>query len=155
RSITDRMACRVCRKSIKDQDRQSHVGEHLLKALRGVGDASVIAPVSNKYPCGMCGGPTTNGSFKIAIKGGKADSDYPSAYSFMISAAGKFRPTRPCTNIPIECALGCKETHWKYNYHQHLGERHPDWKRLISTKFIEEIRISTDEQSALKIPAEK
>ncbi|KAJ7741552.1 hypothetical protein DFH07DRAFT_778032 [Mycena maculata] len=155
RSIKDRLACRICGKSVKDQDRQLHVGEHILKALKDVEDVSAKTPVSDAYPCGTCGGSTIDGSCKIAIKGGKADSDCPSAYCFMISAARKFRPTRLCMNIPIECALGYKETHWKYNYHQHLQERHPDWKRLISDKFAEEIRISVEEQSALKIPAEK
>ncbi|KAJ7447664.1 hypothetical protein FB451DRAFT_1535824 [Mycena latifolia] len=120
-SISNRNACRVCRKPIKDQDRQCHVGEHIMKALRGVEDPSVKVPVSNAYPCGTCAGPTC----KIAAKGGKADSDCPSAYSFLISAAKQYRPTRPCTNVPIECPLQCKETHWKYNFQKHLEERHP------------------------------
>ncbi|KAJ6533880.1 hypothetical protein DFH09DRAFT_932574 [Mycena vulgaris] len=154
-SIINRNACRICRKPVKDQDRQTHVGEHIMKTLRGVKDPSAQVPVSNAYPCGMCGGPTNTGNCKIAIKGGKADSDCPSAYSFLISAAKKYLPTRPCTNVPIQCTLECKETHWKYNFPQHMEERHPDWRRLISAKFIEQIRVSSDEQLALKIPAVK
>ncbi|KAJ6624086.1 hypothetical protein B0H10DRAFT_1943560 [Mycena sp. CBHHK59/15] len=149
-SITARNACRVCGKAVKDQDRQGHVGEHVIKSLRGIED-SVKVPISAPYPCGMCGG-----TCQIAIKGGKADSDCPSAYPFLISAAKKFLPTRPCTNVPIICAMmDCKETHWKYNFNRHLDERHPDWKTLIPTHFIEQVHISREEQLALKIPAHK
>ncbi|KAJ6556912.1 hypothetical protein B0H10DRAFT_2371775 [Mycena sp. CBHHK59/15] len=92
-SITARNTCRVCGKAVKDQDRQGHVGEHIMKSLRGVED-SVKVPISAPYPCGMCGG-----TCQISIKGGKADSDCPSAYPFLISAAKKFLPTRPCSYI--------------------------------------------------------
>ncbi|KAJ7907497.1 hypothetical protein B0H13DRAFT_1618384, partial [Mycena leptocephala] len=143
--------CRICGKPVKDQDRQGHVGEHLIKALCGVQDSSVKVPVSTSYPCGTCGG-----TCKIAIKGGKADSECPSAYSLLISAAKKFLPTRPCTNVPIICAmLDCKEIHWKYNFHRHFEEQHPGWRNLIPAHFIEQICISREEQLALKIPAEK
>ncbi|KAJ7232378.1 hypothetical protein C8J57DRAFT_1579011 [Mycena rebaudengoi] len=150
-SILNRNACRICQKSVKDQDRQAHVGQHIMRALCGVEEHSATVPVSNMYPCGTCGGS----SCKIGIKGGKADSDCPSAYPFMISAARKFLPTRPCTNIPIECQLDCRETHWKYNFPQHLAERHPGWRTLISPSFVDIIRISDDEQLGLKIPADK
>ncbi|KAJ7759828.1 hypothetical protein B0H14DRAFT_2634356 [Mycena olivaceomarginata] len=149
-SILTRNACRVCGKPVKDQDRQGHVGEHIMKALHGVED-SVKVPISGSYPCGMCGG-----TCQIAIEGGKADPNCPAAYSFLISAAKKFLPTRPCTNVPMVCAmLDCKETHWKYNFKQHLEDRHPDWRNLIPPHFLEQICISREEQLALKIPAQK
>ncbi|KAJ7826507.1 hypothetical protein B0H13DRAFT_1578173, partial [Mycena leptocephala] len=116
-----------CRQCVKDTDRQAHVGEHIMKAMCGVKDPSVKFPVANTYPCGTCGGPTLDGACKIAIKGGKADSNCPSAYAFLIAAAGKFYDKRPCTNIPLSCPLDCREVHWKYNFPSHLGDRHPDW----------------------------
>ncbi|KAK6969185.1 hypothetical protein R3P38DRAFT_3504625 [Favolaschia claudopus] len=148
-SIRSRKACRICTKPVKDQDRQGHTGEHILKALCKVPDSSVKVPVSGAYPCGMCGG-----SCGIAIKGGKPDSDCPSLYHFLIKTSKKFLPTRPCTNVPIVCAMeGCKDTHWKYNFMQHMNERHPDWHRLVPSTFVEEIRISSEEQLKLGIPS--
>ncbi|KAK7007147.1 hypothetical protein R3P38DRAFT_3212810 [Favolaschia claudopus] len=88
-----------------------------------------------------------------SIKGKKLDSQCPSAYPFMISTSKKFFPTRPCTNVPLACEmLGCKDIHWKYNFQQHLEERHPDWQQLISATFLLEIQISREELLALKIP---
>ncbi|KAJ7620823.1 hypothetical protein DFH06DRAFT_942933, partial [Mycena polygramma] len=149
-SIKSRMSCGVCQKPVKDQDRQSHVGEHVIKALRRVQDPSVKSAISCPYPCGTCGKDC-----KTGIKGGKADSDCPSAYPFLISAAKKYSSNRPCTNVPIYCAMAdCKEVHWKYNFQRHLEERHPDWQRRISAQFAEQIHISLDEQISLHIPRE-
>ncbi|KAK7035145.1 hypothetical protein R3P38DRAFT_2772163 [Favolaschia claudopus] len=47
----------------------------------------------------------------------------------------------------------CNETHWKYNYKQHLAERHPDWQRLIPVTFLPELQISREELLELKIPS--
>ncbi|KAJ6518572.1 hypothetical protein DFH09DRAFT_1098400 [Mycena vulgaris] len=152
-SNINRHTCRVCQKPVKDTDRQTHVGQHILKALCGVSDMSVKFPVSNAYPCGMCGGPTNDGACKVQIKGGKAQSECPSAYPFMISAASKFRDSRPCTNVPIVCPLNCNETHWKYNYQKHLEERHPSWEQIVSPAFVSQIQIIRAEQIALQIPA--
>ncbi|KAK7034837.1 hypothetical protein R3P38DRAFT_2911747 [Favolaschia claudopus] len=98
----------------------------------------------------MCGG-----TCGIGIKGGKPDSDCPSLYHFLIKTSKKFLPTRPCTNVPIICAMeGCKETHWKYNFKQHMNERHPDWQRLgVPSTFVEAIQISSEEQLKLGIPS--
>ncbi|KAK6980569.1 hypothetical protein R3P38DRAFT_2413722, partial [Favolaschia claudopus] len=137
--------CRVCGKAVKGPDRQQHV---ILKASRGVSEASVRVPVSTSYPCGTCGGTCS-----ISIKNKKADSDCPSAYPFLITTAKKFLPTRPCTNVPVLCAMqNCKQIHWKYNFRQHMEERHPGWEDLISDDFVEEIRISSQEQLGLRIP---
>ncbi|KAK6971610.1 hypothetical protein R3P38DRAFT_2813661 [Favolaschia claudopus] len=106
-----RHTCRVCQQPVKGTDRQIHVGRHILKAICGVPDTSVKFPVSNAYPCGMCGGPTNNGACKVEIKSGKALSTCPSAYSFMVVPASKFHKGRPCTNVPVVCALNCGETH--------------------------------------------
>ncbi|KAJ7140069.1 hypothetical protein C8R43DRAFT_858013, partial [Mycena crocata] len=153
-SLRDRNTCRVCRKPVKDTDRQMHVGEHIIKFMCRVDDI-VENSVSNAYPCGTCAGPTVGGACKIGIKGGKADSECPAAYSFLISSAGKFKESRPCTNVPIPCPLDCSETHWKYNFQRHLDDRHPQWKQVLSPSFIEKLQISRAEHLALKIPAEK
>ncbi|KAJ7087474.1 hypothetical protein C8R44DRAFT_574499, partial [Mycena epipterygia] len=148
----DRHACRICHKPVKETDRQNHIGHHIMKFLRGVPDTSAKVAVSTKYPCGTCGGPTVHGACKIGIKGGKSESDCPSTYPFLISAAAKFLPTRPCTNIPIRCPLDCNEIHWKYNFPKHLEERHPSWEARIPSSFIPQIQITRTEQLALQIP---
>ncbi|KAJ7823382.1 hypothetical protein B0H13DRAFT_1570011, partial [Mycena leptocephala] len=129
-----------------------HVGQHILKFTRGVQDASVKFPVSNDYPCGTCTGPTINRACKMGIRNGKLDSECPSVYSFMITAAGHFRDTRPCTNIPIKCPLDCNQIHWKYNFETHLRERHPQWRQILPPGFLSTIQISSAEQQALGIP---
>ncbi|KAJ6591886.1 hypothetical protein B0H10DRAFT_1766768, partial [Mycena sp. CBHHK59/15] len=96
-------SCRICNKTVQDKDRQSHAGQHILKALRGVSD--LTANVSAAYPCGMCGMSSANGACQIRIKSGKTDSDCPQAYAFQIHVASTFRSTRPCTNVPIPCPL--------------------------------------------------
>ncbi|KAJ7761933.1 hypothetical protein DFH07DRAFT_867598 [Mycena maculata] len=140
-SNISRHTCRICQKPVKDTDRQTHVGHHILKAFCGVVDESAKS-VSVSYPCGLCGGPTSDGACNIRIKGGKADSDCPSAYPFLISAASQFRESRPCTNVPVACPLNCNETHWKYNFQQHLQERHPTWEQIISPNFFSQIQVT-------------
>ncbi|KAK6987897.1 hypothetical protein R3P38DRAFT_3229735 [Favolaschia claudopus] len=141
----------MCGKTVKDPDRQHHIGEHILKALRGVKEVSARVPVSTSYPCGACGGTCS-----ISIKNKKADSECPSAYPFLISTTKKFLPTRPCTNVPVMCAMpDCKQIHWKYNFKQHMEERHPGWEGHTANDFIDEIRISSAEQLELKIPTQR
>ncbi|KAJ7735801.1 hypothetical protein B0H16DRAFT_1233435, partial [Mycena metata] len=108
--------------------------------------------VSKEYPCGTCGGPTINGGCTTGIKNGKLDSNCPLTYAFMVSVAGQFRDTRPCTNIPIKCTLDCGQIHWKYNFQRHLQDRHPQWRQILSQDFISTIQISAAEQEALGIP---
>ncbi|KAJ7472397.1 hypothetical protein B0H11DRAFT_2196011 [Mycena galericulata] len=152
---TDRQKCRMCNEHVKDKDRQTHIGHHILKSVLGVIEDDVESAVSTDYPCGTCGGPSTNESCHIQIKSGKAHSNCPSMYAFQIAAASKFSENRPCTNIPIRCTLGCDETHWKYNFPQHLQTRHPSWIQLISPPFLSQIQISQAEQRALGIPEAK
>ncbi|KAJ7203197.1 hypothetical protein C8J57DRAFT_1621238 [Mycena rebaudengoi] len=154
-SHNKRHTCRICHKPLKDTDRQRHVGEHILKALYQVEDLSAKVPVSNTHPCGTCGGPTVHGDCKFGIKGGKLDSECPSAYPFMISATAKFHDNRPCTNIPIRYPLDCNEIHWKYNFRMHVDERHPNWRQRMADSFIPDIQITRAEQLALHIPQDK
>ncbi|KAJ7502158.1 hypothetical protein B0H11DRAFT_2365461 [Mycena galericulata] len=60
---------------------------------------------------------------------------------------------RPCTNVPIKCpAADCDQFHWKYNFQQHLEDRHPQWRLILSHDFLSAIQISSAEQQALGIP---
>jgi hypothetical protein len=171
-TIRDRNSCHICHKAVKDTDRQTHAGHHILKALRSVNDPTAKVPVgcpldcgeksltsgpqvSASYPCGLCGASSANGGCQIRIKSGKADSECPHAYAFQIQAASTFRDSRPCTNVPLLCPLNCNETHWKYNFPQHFTERHPSWEQLIPPTFLPRIQISRAEQLALGIPVEK
>ncbi|KAK6984382.1 hypothetical protein R3P38DRAFT_2806576 [Favolaschia claudopus] len=52
------------------------------------------------------------------------------------------------------CPCDCKEIHWKYNFRQHLEERHPDWQKLVPKTFLPEIQISREELLELKIPTQ-
>ncbi|KAJ7718615.1 hypothetical protein B0H14DRAFT_2243068, partial [Mycena olivaceomarginata] len=148
--------CRVCGLAVKDSNLQAHVDQHILKYNRGF---QMLRPsyqcVSNEYPCGTCAGPTINGSCKMGIKNGKLDSECPSAYPFMISAAGQFRETRPCTNIPIKCPLECNQIHWKYNVQTHLQEGHPQWRHILPSSFILTLQISSADQKVLGIPSDR
>ncbi|KAF8173571.1 hypothetical protein K438DRAFT_2051185 [Mycena galopus ATCC 62051] len=152
-SYHNRKKCRMCNKEVKDTDRQTHIGQHILKALRGVAEPGIILPVTVDYPCGTCGGRSTSEACSINIKSGKAESNCPAAYAFQISAASTCRKNRPCTNVPVQCPLGCEEIHWKYNFPQHLQERHPSWPNLLSSSFTSQVEISRDEQEWLGIPA--
>ncbi|KAJ7659168.1 hypothetical protein DFH06DRAFT_1406208 [Mycena polygramma] len=150
----NRQNCRLCHKHVKDTDRQMHMGQHVLKALQGVPEADIYDGVSPDHPCGTCGA-ASNDTCRIRIKSGNADSNCPSAYAFRISAAAQFSDTRPCTNIPIRCALGCEEMHWKYNFPQHFTQRHPSWRQVASAAFLEKLQVSRAEQRAMGIPETK
>ncbi|KAJ6630146.1 hypothetical protein B0H10DRAFT_2362255 [Mycena sp. CBHHK59/15] len=90
-----RSTCRVCGVVVKDINRQTHVGQHILKSVCGVEDPSV------KVPCP---------------------------------------------------AADCDQFHWKYNFQQHLEDRHPQWRLILSHDFLSAIQISSAEQQALGIP---
>ncbi|KAJ7192262.1 hypothetical protein GGX14DRAFT_596056 [Mycena pura] len=63
---------------------------------------------------------------------------------------------KPCTNVPIRCpVINCTEIHWKYNFPQHLREKH-DMRALdASTSFLSLLLVSREEQIALGIPPDK
>ncbi|KAK7005923.1 hypothetical protein R3P38DRAFT_3283060 [Favolaschia claudopus] len=151
-AITNRQSCRICSKTVKSSDIQNHVGQHIRKALRNIHDESAKYPVSADYPCGTCGRSINDNLCQIRIKSKKLDSDCPSAYPFLIKAAAKSSKSRPCTNIPIQCPFNCDQIHWKYNFPQHLKERHPSWRSLASSEFIAQITITPEEEVGLGIP---
>ncbi|KAJ6630392.1 hypothetical protein B0H10DRAFT_1774613, partial [Mycena sp. CBHHK59/15] len=74
--------CRVCGKYVKDTDIQTHMGQHIRKALCNVHEESVKRPVAEMYPCGTCGRSMDDGTCQVRIKSRKVDSDCPSTYAF-------------------------------------------------------------------------
>ncbi|KAJ7938920.1 hypothetical protein B0H13DRAFT_1581618, partial [Mycena leptocephala] len=123
-----RRKCRVCSKNVAAQDRQNHVGKHILWATSGVREDDLVSPVASDYPCGFCGASMSSGGCTISIRSGnKASSTCSEAYEFAIKSASNSSGAHPCTNVPIRCIL-CQDVHWKYNMEQHLRDRHPKWE---------------------------
>ncbi|KAK6977108.1 hypothetical protein R3P38DRAFT_2582278, partial [Favolaschia claudopus] len=155
-AIANRHTCRICGKVVKAQDIQTHMGHHIRKFLCDVPeDTPVKCPVAKSYPCGTCGRSMDDGQCNIRIKSNKCDSDCSSSYAFRISSASTFHETRPCTNVPIQCPFDCQQIHWKYNFPQHLKDRHPSWRSLASATFIDQVTVTQAEELALGIPASK
>ncbi|KAK7027165.1 hypothetical protein R3P38DRAFT_2455872, partial [Favolaschia claudopus] len=98
--------CLPCGKEVAGPDRQNHMGQHILLALRGVAEDNLISPVSTDYPCGFCGmSSTTGGRCVISIRSGKAISTCSEGYDFQMAAASKSSLSKPCTNVPVGCSL--------------------------------------------------
>ncbi|KAK7007076.1 hypothetical protein R3P38DRAFT_2353477, partial [Favolaschia claudopus] len=133
-----RRKCLPCGKEVAGPDRQNHMGQHILLALRGVAEDNLISPVSTDYPCGFCGMSST--------MGGRC------GYDFQMAAASKSSLSKPCTNVPVGCSL-CSDTHWKYNMQAHLCDAHPNWKLTVSDQvravFEPKITITRSEERAL------
>ncbi|KAL1697883.1 hypothetical protein EV121DRAFT_190144, partial [Schizophyllum commune] len=116
----ERLACATCKKSLMKKDFQDHTGRHILRSKRGLEASEKVRFIDSAYPCGFCGGPSTpsgqNGACSIELLpgGAKAASTCPKAYSFTISTTSKVYNSKPCTNVPMQCAF-CRELHWKYN----------------------------------------
>ncbi|KAJ7743351.1 hypothetical protein B0H16DRAFT_1561498 [Mycena metata] len=120
--------CRICSKNVAAQDRQNHVGTHILRSMSGVQEDELVSPVASNYPCGFCGQSMINGGCTIGIRSGnKASSTCSEAYEFAIKSALTSSAAHPCTNAPIRCIL-CQDVQWKYNMEEHLRDRHPKWE---------------------------
>ncbi|KAF8055318.1 hypothetical protein FPV67DRAFT_1789064 [Lyophyllum atratum] len=152
-------ACRICCQQVSGPFRQNHMGEHILRKLRGVVEHFEdidMGCVSMQYPCGFCGQSSVGGVCDVRIQSGKALSKCLHAYEFKISAASKISSKKACTNVPVQCRL-CTEVHWKYNMHQHLQARHPCWEENVSEgrelqEFRDKITITHEEECELGIP---
>ncbi|KAJ7059300.1 hypothetical protein C8F01DRAFT_1370857 [Mycena amicta] len=153
-TFRDAGACNVCGKTVKEETRQNHVGRHILMKILGVFDPNANPEVSTHYPCGFCG---RNGDrCSVKIDGGKAHSDCPSLYAFRIWSAATTSQAKPCTNVPIRCPIiNCTEIHWKYNFPQHLHDKHDLRAVDPSSSFLSLLLVSRQEQLALGIPPEK
>ncbi|KAL1749979.1 hypothetical protein FB107DRAFT_169023, partial [Schizophyllum commune] len=100
--------CAICDKSLMKKDFQDHTGQHILRALRGFEPSEKIA---FPYPCGFCGRPSTpsgsDGTCSVGLLPGgtKAASSCPKAHNFIVSTTAKVHKSKPCTNVPIQCAF--------------------------------------------------
>ncbi|KAJ7635420.1 hypothetical protein FB45DRAFT_696597, partial [Roridomyces roridus] len=147
----DKCACRICGKPLRADSRQNHVGEHLLQHMLGVPHSQMTVSIAPLFPCGFCGGP----SCSISIDHGRARSNCPLAYPFVVKTAANSSTSKPSTNVPIACPYThCEQTHWKYNFHQHLDNHHPNWRSTLppAAPLFSLISVSEDEQSKLRVP---
>ncbi|KAJ7204078.1 hypothetical protein GGX14DRAFT_369008, partial [Mycena pura] len=154
-SLLDSQQCFVCHKTVKFDERQDHMGRHILCSMYGVNSGTAFTTkypiVGDYYPCGFCGRSTDlPGSCVVEIKSGLAVSNCPSYYRFSIASAKKYTDKHPSTNVPIQCTLGCSDSdkihHWKYNFHRHLMERHPGWENSINASLRSQLAINVKEQ---------
>ncbi|TFK16715.1 hypothetical protein FA15DRAFT_553474, partial [Coprinopsis marcescibilis] len=98
--------CNICSCQVTPQDRQNHMGRHILHALKLVPqDGECPGEVSLEYPCGFCGQSSINGACFVSIKSGKVLSRCKYEYSLQISATSRVSKSKPCTNVPMKCSI--------------------------------------------------
>ncbi|KAJ8087485.1 hypothetical protein PM082_006316 [Marasmius tenuissimus] len=151
----DGTRCSICETFIEPKNRQKHAAKHVLFSKRGVEDPTAKHKVSVN-PCGFCAGPSSTEKCRVELRKKKTVSSCPQAYNFQYHAASTFKPSSPCTNVPIACPL-CKssaQNHWKYNILDHLEQCHPSWRVQTTDEFREGIRITREEELAMNIPAD-
>ncbi|KAG1812034.1 hypothetical protein EV424DRAFT_1269338, partial [Suillus variegatus] len=117
---------------------RSHMGVHILRAVRNVSD-TVINPVDGLLPCGFCGrsdNPDCAVTLKkLARRTIQWDSNCPRKEGFQYGSADKGSNNRPCHNVPVVCRLCIhrnKDTDWRtaiwrYNLEAHLTKEHPEY----------------------------
>ncbi|KAJ7050241.1 hypothetical protein C8F01DRAFT_1345778 [Mycena amicta] len=153
-TFRDAGACNICGKTVKEETCQNHVGRHILMKILGVFDPNANPEVSTHYPCGFCS--RTGNHCSVKIDGGKAHSDCPSLYAFCIWSATTMSQAKPCMNVLIRCPIiNCTEIHWKYNFPQHLHNKHDLRAADPLSSFLSLLPVSRQEQLALGIPPEK
>ncbi|KAI4294363.1 hypothetical protein K525DRAFT_175132, partial [Schizophyllum commune Loenen D] len=100
--------CTICEKPLMKKEFQDHTGRHILRALHGLERTEKI---NLPYPCSFCCGPSSpNGaegscSIELLPGGTKAASSCPRAHNFIISTTAKVYNSKPCTNVPMQCAF--------------------------------------------------
>ncbi|KAL1669560.1 hypothetical protein GGF50DRAFT_44200, partial [Schizophyllum commune] len=149
----ERLPCRICGVEIAGPDRQTHMGQHIYLALIAGTDVSATEEqVSQRYPCGFCGGDSqteTQAGCSVAFgERNTAASDCIYAHPFMVKPAANVSRSRPCTNVPMRCKY-CPLVQWKYNMQRHLNERHPGWETRIDAASKQALEISAEEASLL------
>ncbi|KAF6751796.1 hypothetical protein DFP72DRAFT_815971 [Ephemerocybe angulata] len=147
------LPCNICGKEVEPQERQNHMGHHILFSQHGIPpNPQHSGAVSAIFPCGFCGQSMANGSCSVREEKGKIVSSCTYAHPLLTSRAIQSTASRPCSNCPIPCKLnGCGETHWKYNMMRHLADRHPNYPALLEQNpaFRDKIQISVEEQERM------
>ncbi|KAH9921014.1 uncharacterized protein B0H18DRAFT_821162, partial [Fomitopsis serialis] len=169
--------CYQCLVEVEPARMRNHVGEHILKALRGVHEdlqgQHIALP---ELPCGFCGRPERLCVAPTMTKGTggsspQARSECPYYRLFFYQPSLKTSGTTPCTNVPFVCKIpGCKTEKegnwtaiWKYNLREHMRVFHPTYSidnaglgldALIPLPpaIIRDMYISDEEDKGLRIP---
>ncbi|KAJ7079589.1 hypothetical protein B0H15DRAFT_787927 [Mycena belliarum] len=162
---SQKISCFQCHLLIKPDDARAHVGEHILRAMRGVREPLLYEQVRRTLPCGFCG---RSGCSVEMVKSGKTfkiTSRCARQHPFAYGHAKKYSAATPSTNVPIACVL-CdivppRKTHpafWKYCILSHIQSQHPRyWDDLdaapinLGKEFANTIAISREELNALGI----
>ncbi|KAF6750165.1 hypothetical protein DFP72DRAFT_818060, partial [Ephemerocybe angulata] len=152
--INGPLPCNICGKEVEPQERQNHMGHHILFSQHGIPpDPKHIGTVSSTFPCGFCGQSMQNGACAVRVDKGKVIiSSCKYSHPLKVGFAVKSTVSRPCSNSPIVCPLNsCGETHWKYNMLRHLQDRHPNYTALLDQNlaFRDIIQVSAEEQSRM------
>lgn len=154
------VGCFMCAKVLQRNKIRDHVAEHILATIHGRAQKELKMPVGSENPCGSCGRSGTC-TINIVKKNGTEtpQSNCPNFYKFSMKTAAKSTKSGPSTNRPVICYL-CQERDgntkslpeyifWSYNLLQHFNDAHPD--KVVRDRFLEEIRISTEECMKLGI----
>ncbi|KAF8163984.1 hypothetical protein BJ912DRAFT_1097015 [Pholiota molesta] len=132
---TSRIPCRLCNSEKPLNKMREHVGQHILRFMRGVEEEGLNCTIEIE-PCGFCGleGCLTelkhksDNSRSVAVASNcnyhYEKMQYKSAMTCSASS--------PCTNVPIHCPIcppslsGNPHTVWKYNMVNHLLTHHAE-----------------------------
>lgn len=125
-------------------------------------------------PCGFCGRSGVAACKEVYLTKGKspqARSSCQYTYQFKYQPSLTPSKTSPCTNIPILCRIpGCTGTVgdkltavWKYNMAEHIKLYHPGYVSSfddvglapLPQGMLEDMHISVEEETMMKIPHEK
>ncbi|KAJ7605499.1 hypothetical protein DFH06DRAFT_1384981 [Mycena polygramma] len=161
----EKVACFQCHAYIKPEDARSHVGGHILLAVRGVQEPLLYEQVGLPNPCGFCGRTGCNVDVLKKGKALKAVSECSRQHPFAYGHAKKYSAATPSTNVPVICALcpllpprKIRPVFWKYSMHDHIRTTHPrNWDDEtnapcnLDSDFADNIAIFREELAAFGI----
>ncbi|KAH7925284.1 hypothetical protein BV22DRAFT_1011487, partial [Leucogyrophana mollusca] len=163
--------CFQCLKLVDLKKARSHVGEHILRFMRGISEELSGDPVSPE-PCGFCGRSGISSCNEVFLTSGsspQAQTNCAYASKFHYAPSLKSTSTSPCTNVPIRCQIpGCSalvdKRHtaiWKYNMPAHILAAHKDYSpdgilpgMPIPSEMTTSMLITSEEEQWLRIPKE-
>ncbi|KAI5994112.1 hypothetical protein F5J12DRAFT_726460, partial [Pisolithus orientalis] len=116
----------------------SHMGTHILRASRGVGETDLYSAVGQLFPCGFCG-CSGHSDCVVKLKSTKHTKEIDTCCIYQIPFKYGFgergSTACPCHNVPVVCPLCVhhgrdtefRDAVWHYNMEQHLGFFHPEY----------------------------
>ncbi|KAF8835724.1 hypothetical protein BDN67DRAFT_1015279 [Paxillus ammoniavirescens] len=148
--------CPRCTESTDDI--RSHMGGHILQAVRGIKEA-LISPVAHLSQCGFCGHSQVehlNCMVKLKVtstRGVEMHTDCSSMVRIKFTYADKGLKKQPCHNVPVISAI------WRYNMEQHFNFTHPEYahpgKLLglpLPSNIIPSIVVDSREEAKFGVP---